>query len=699
MRASLLGDLRAEQDHELLDQAFYETPDYRSILDSEGKTLVVGRRGTGKSALAYRLRSHWSRARGVRLIVIAPEEAMVIGLRHSVTFFGDEPRLIRAGCKVAWRYALLMEVADELLRFYKFQSTVEVRVLRELAGGWRKSGGDIVSRLTATLSVKVKKDAAPEERIGLLASALRLSALETAIVDALEVVNLRIRIIVDKLDEGYEPDERGIALLTGLTYAASHINSAHEPVDCILFFRDNVFRAVERSDPDYSRELEGKVLRLHWDEYHLLNMIAMRMRVVFGLAHESSQKVWDACTARSVKGKDGFRKCLRLTLYRPRDLLVLLNESFRRAAQEGRDTLVDSDVDSAARGMSQTRYADLVKEYGDLVPGLEALLAAFANGKPELTHSEACVGLDEVLASRSGPSRVLQHMEILGTAEEALRTLYSIGFLGLRQPGAGSFLFCHDGKRPDVEIATDTQVLVHPCYWIAMNLSEIALDASQAQEIHDEYDIAVTSETPEIRSRRLGQLIAELGKIPLGTEGAGRFEQWVLQAVRILFAGGLVNAELHPNRAATQRRDVVARNECEAPVWKRIYDDYQSRQVIFEVKNYDTDLGATEYRQMNSYLGGDYGDIGFIVTRARSSEVEAGRELDWAREIFYHQRRLIVKLSANDLAKWLGKLRSPQKHDAPGVALGGLLDRYVRMYLSLGHTPRKGKRRRSRGVT
>src|SRR6266403_758675 len=59
MKTNPLGDIRAENDHEMLDKVFYETPDYLSILEEHKRRIVVGRRGTGKSAMFYKLQSHW----------------------------------------------------------------------------------------------------------------------------------------------------------------------------------------------------------------------------------------------------------------------------------------------------------------------------------------------------------------------------------------------------------------------------------------------------------------------------------------------------------------------------------------------------------------------------------------------------------------------------------------------------------------
>lgn len=690
MRANILGDLRAEHDHKMLDIAFYDSPDYRTLIEGSAKRIVVGRRGTGKSALFYKLSQHWKSDTKTRIINFAPEASEIIGVRHYIKILGENENLIRAGSKIIWRYALMLESVSQIVSNFRYRGYPTFPFIESLSKEWQNGGENVATRLRHALSTRLISHQPPELVVGELSKILELSRIESALKEALEASNLKIQILIDKLDEGYEPDNHGVALLSGLIYATNHINSTFEnQISCLCFFRDNVFRAIERHDPDYSREIEGQVLRLHWDEYHLFKMLTKRLRIALSITEEKDQKVWDHCTDRNIEGKDGFRKCLRLTLYRPRDLLLLLNEAFNQAGREGRECIVDPDIDSAAKSMSEARRYDLFKEYKDLIPGLEVYINAFSNGKARLKFSEISEILDKAMKNRSLPDKILQHMEILGSPSEAIRTLYSIGFLGTKEQQTQSYIFCHDGRRPDLELNSESNILIHPCYWIALNLDNGELGQSESEEIHDDYDIAVTSETPEIRKHKLGQFIEELPKIPIGREGASEFEEWCLKAVKILFPASLGNAELHPNRDATQRRDIVARNDCSMPSWKRIYEDYHSRQVIFEVKNFSTDLGPDEYRQMLSYLTGEYGNLGFIINRSDSSNICNGSELDWVRTMYYEHKRLVIKLAVKDILAWLSKLRSPQKHDAPDVALNGLIDRYARNYLQLGSTPQK----------
>jgi hypothetical protein len=126
---------------------------------------------------------------------------------------------------------------------------------------------------------------------------------------------------------------------------------------------------------------------------------------------------------------------------------------------------------------------------------------------------------------------------------------------------------------------------------------------------------------------------------------------------------------------------VVASNLSEKGAWKRVLNDYHSRQVIFEIKN-KFEFAPDDFRQMRSYLHDEYGTLGFIVTRDRKWDLYAGPELEFCREMYYKHRVIIIKLTGSFLYSLLSKLRSPSKHDPCDHAINKIIDTYVRLYFS-----------------
>lgn len=138
MRSISLGDVRAEQDAKMLSQAFYESPDYKTLIESESKSIVVGRRGTGKSALFLKLGEYYRAADRdkVDLIIVAAEEYEILALRSVGTFLGGKFNLVRAGTRLAFRFALLLEIAESLSTRFKFQHSEHSTYLKGRLREW-----------------------------------------------------------------------------------------------------------------------------------------------------------------------------------------------------------------------------------------------------------------------------------------------------------------------------------------------------------------------------------------------------------------------------------------------------------------------------------------------------------------------------------------------------------------------------------
>lgn len=698
-KPNAFGDVRAENDHVFLGESFYEWQDYKTIFESADRFIIVGRRGTGKSALTYRLSKVWQ-GRKYPAISIAPTEEQVLGFRPLASIFGASLLRIRAGIKLAWKYAILMEIALDIHADYKGRKTVEVsRLLTDHTNAWKNLGPDCLSRLRAKLKDFAKRVDGEEERIAEISTFLDLNRIADAISTAVSALDKTFILLIDRLDEGYEPDAVGTGLIDGILYGTDEVRTLlGDKIRAAVFIRDNIFRAIEAEDKDFSRNLESQVLRLHWDEQELFYMVCKRIRVAFGVQKESDVKVWNAITANELHGREGFKKCLHLTLYRPRDVIALLNAAFYQAQRQQRQVLIEADFSASAQQISNTRYSDLGKEYEAVFPGISILTSAFAHGEAKLKWNDATAILSHAMSTKELTAQEAQQFEILNTADEALKALYGVGFFGIYDKALNSYIFSHDGKKPSKSFSNEDIVMVHPCYWAALSLSGHEIGSTEADQIYDEYEISIASHSSEQRKKLLGQLTSELNSIPLGNAGAGDFESWCKRAIEISFARKLTNISLRPNSNATQRRDVVGTNQAEG-VWRRILEDYGTRQVIFEIKNYES-IGIQEYRQVYGYLGKEYGKLAFIVCRDPVTGLQKGPELDAFRE-FYNKDAMIVKFPAAQLVTILSKLRSPDKFDAGEQAISRLLDTHVRLYAAgqveaSDSSPRKRKPRRKK---
>jgi hypothetical protein len=675
MKGNVLGDIRAEHDAKMLEASFWQTTDYKALLESYDRCIVVGRRGTGKSALVHMLSKHWHAKPKTHVMTISPIEEQIIGLRDVVSLFGENYLHIKAGSKLAWRYAIYMELLSEIASHYKMKNDLDYKSVEKHLLSWgakrQNISGKIRKKLISILDTG--KDVKPATRISDLSDNFELDLLEEVLFEAISKSNHQFVIFADRLDEGYTPDDLGVAIVDGFIQSVIDIKqNLQEKVIAFAFVRDNIHRAISKMDPDFTRNIEGQVLRLHWD----------RMRVAFNSTIENNTRVWNAYTANELQSNTGFKEALKLTLYRPRDILVLLNDAFLRAATHDRTKIIIDDIKATANTISQNRLNDLLKEYENVFPALDIFTSLFGNKRPDFTIAEASEIIIQAFDIKEVNDKMkLQDILLFEGPVQVIQRLYSVGFFGLYNQQSSSYVFCHDGKEPEKEFTPGSKLLLHPCYWLALSVHESDITPETADDIHDEYDIEVSSVSEEQRKQRIGALLQELNNIPEGKEGAVDFEAWALKAIKILFATNLTNIELHSNKNGLQQRDIIATNLADTPVWKRILTDYQSRQVVFEIKNYKT-LGADEYRQVNSYLFKDYGRLAFIINRDHSENLEKHKELIWVKELYDNHNKLVIKLPSKFLERHLSKMRSPQKHDEVNKQLSKLLDLYIRSYLN-----------------
>jgi len=684
MNSLPLGDITAESDHEMLQKAFYESPDYKTIIESSNRSIIVGRRGTGKSAINYKLIQYWKNAQNTYVFPLDAEETQIIGIRELIKIFGENFSYIKAGAKLLWRYAIYMEIATWIFNHYKYSKNFDTYGFFQDIIFWNKERGCFTLKARKKLKLIIDCNKSPETIISELGELLNLDNLENSICETINNYDFIINTLIDKTDEGYSPDTLGIALVDGFVQSVIDINNRfREKIRCFIFIRDNIYRAIAISDQDFTRNIESHILRLHWDEYNLFNLICNRMRVAFKTSTENNIKLWNRFTARDLQKTEGFKYCLRLTLYRPRDILVLLNNAFDNAKKQNRDTIIPEDIEFSSKSISRNRLNDLHKEYESIFPSIDLFTIKFGGGKANLNSEEILEIINSVLSRDDYQKDKQKDISLIGSSTEVLQRLHSIGFIGIKSKSKDIFIFCHDGRTHGQEMSDEDNYLIHPCYWLALNLSEKNIESLDADEIYDEYEIEVTSITEDQRNARIEKLVTALEKIPLGKEGAYEFENWCFDAIRILFAGSITNIEHHPNKNGLQQRDIIGTNQSDVHFWKRVFQDYKTRQVIFEIKNF-VEINAENYRQLNSYLSKNYGKLAFIICRCNDNNLRADKEIKWLQEIYYNfEEKIIIKLSAHFIEKHLRKLRSPQKHDAINKALSQLLDTYLRRHIPI----------------
>ena len=319
-----------------------------------------------------------------------------------------------------------------------------------------------------------------------IAQNYRLERLFEAVNESLQVIGAPSYYLFDGLDEAWKPTEIATAVLGGLASCASDILEKQSEIHVILFIRDNIFRSLSYFDGDFSRHIEGNTLRLTWDDASLLHLVSNRLRSSLKLENiENDVKVWNRFAYRELKNTKGFKICLNYTLYRPRDIIVLLNTPFLHVARADRREIGEGDIDKSSKEISQNRLDDLIKEYDEVFPGLNSLIGVFNTEPAFQAYSEVVLMIQNEIDNHHFDIVESSDYAMLETAKEAFFALYSVGFIGLENPETQAVQFCHDGSSANIDASQSNQrCCVHPCYWKALNIQSDVLEENILIEIY-----------------------------------------------------------------------------------------------------------------------------------------------------------------------------------------------------------------------
>lgn len=139
----------------------------------------------------------------------------------------------------------------------------------------------------------------------------------------------------------------------------------------------------------------------------------------------------------------------------------------------------------------------------------------------------------------------------------------------------------------------------------------------------------------------------EIIKLSTGKTGNAdkKYEDYVVQLLASLlyphldFAQGQCRTD-----SGVQIRDLIFYNNQSIPFFKDIYDNYHSKQIVFELKNVEA-LNRDHVNQLNRYLNDNLGKFGVFVTRNKPPRNIQKHLID----IWSGQRKCIIVLDDTDL--------------------------------------------------
>lgn len=459
-----LGKDEAEQDANLA-RYFLKTEAYAASRRG-AKFVVIGRKGSGKSAIFTLLNDELAKENLV--VQITPDQYAWSTLRSykeigiSIEHAHTNAWKLTIISAIVWRLTeeKLLSQTSSLVPYYKF---------------FKDSYNPQDSNWFLNIADKAKKVLEGVKIEGISFDFGSSIGTPLKIVNELKLLvkkewpeGKKMTILFDRLDDSWDASEESKYLLVGLFKAIAELNTHFaELVQCIAFIRSDIYNNLIFDDQDKIRQYEQPIV---WDSDNLKKLICERIRVSLDLT-STDEEIWtDLFSKKAYRSKASPEKYLMdRTFKRPRDIISLVRSAIEKAIENGHDCIETTDTRTVEEERySESKYKDLIIENQKQYPFTKDLLDTFSSRLHILTSDE----LREICKDFAVNKKLDQN------ADQLIRYLFSIGFLGvkrkgragLKQRGGESIFFSYDD--PALNPITFSEFYIHTALRIYLNVNE-----------------------------------------------------------------------------------------------------------------------------------------------------------------------------------------------------------------------------------
>ena len=425
-----LGDTAAENEIAGLRNYFVPTGQFTQAKQGHAR-LVVGRKGTGKTAIFYEVRNSLGRNRSRVILDLKPEGHQFTKLREAV-LSQLSPGLQEHTMTGFWNYILLTELAHKILsteagwasndpaRHKCFKNLEEIYASHGI-----DSEGDLSQRLLRQVNRLTERfgdagDLQTREKITEWLYAGDIRTLDKAVSDYVREKDA-VWLLIDNLDKGWPihgTTPADIMIVRALLDATRKLQRQLEENDvdfrCLVFIRTDIYEHLVQQTPDKGKDT---AIRLDWDDPGVFQEI-VRKRINASTDMQGTfREIWPVLFDSHIGTEDSFNYILERTLMRPRDLLTFLHRATEVAVNRGHGKVSSDDIIQAEKSYSEDMVLVTAYEIGDTYPQFTDLLYAFQGVSRTLSRSEM-----EVILGKAGIKAP--------DMQKAVELLLWYGFLG-----------------------------------------------------------------------------------------------------------------------------------------------------------------------------------------------------------------------------------------------------------------------------
>ncbi len=462
-----LGDLAAENEIGALRTYFVPTGQYNEAKRGRAR-LIVGRKGTGKTAIFYGVRSVYKPSNEHLVLDLKPEGHQFVKFRESI-LKELTPGLRQHVLTAFWNYVLLMEIAHKIVKDEE-RIAFRDRTLKKAYDIVVKAYGvdknfeeadfserllllvnDILHRRTNMDSITDTND------VTQLIYKQDIKKLSTAISDYLiQSKKKDLWLLFDNLDKGWPVScatSEDILILKCLLEATRKIERQFESrrteFHSIVFIRNDIYQHLIVDPADRGKET---AVLLDWNDPEVFKEI-IRRRIIYSTQIEQTFDVlWGLFFESHINGEESFSYILSRTLMRPREVLRFTRECINTAINRGHEKVTQDDIFQAEKTYSEDLLVDITYELKDVNPDYADIPYAFIGCKILLSEADITQLLLQVNIPKSN-------------VQNAIDLLIWFGFLGIyvnEEDERYSYRYQHDIKKMMGPLMNRFLYCIHP---------------------------------------------------------------------------------------------------------------------------------------------------------------------------------------------------------------------------------------------
>lgn len=348
-----VGKISAERD-ENLKYYFYDNGTLKKIIENDKFFLLLGRKGSGKTALFNHLTENPNDFVGSRDSVISVSLDDYSWNVHAL--LSQHVAADSLSYRQSWRFILMLETVKELAT--KAGATKEIlnakKTLEKIFGSPIPSIFDLVKNKILKLSklslpkgglgldnldldsIEVNGGEVAFEDVSTNASlkaslVYNIEGLTKYLEDSVNSItnhNNKIFICFDRVDEAWDTTSKDVSekVITGLITASDSITQRFNGlIRPIIFIREDIFETLPLNDKNKLREDCGSLLK--WEKDGLINLLLKRLNH-YGKPHgidiTDIDTLFDRIEMRQRMKPSGY--ILKRTMFRPRDVICFFSK-------------------------------------------------------------------------------------------------------------------------------------------------------------------------------------------------------------------------------------------------------------------------------------------------------------------------------------------------------------------------------------